>query len=193
MKKLLGSLLVLCLAVAAAGASDKEAPQGAWLQDGVKWTSAPPDINPHLQSAQVAILYFGKDHKFALIYCTVGRVPKQYMTISNGDPRGVYQGEWKTDRQSISVTYQLVEATILPKGQKLPGPMQHATIKVSQGPRMTFEGKTFRRAVALDMSAAEAVYGVPKSSRNASEQKDDALPKSQAAMRATRLDTVTTR
>jgi len=155
--------LVFCLAVAAL-ASDQGSPQGAWLQDGTKWTNAPADINPHLQSAPVALLYFGKDHRFALLYCTVVRVPRQYMTISNGDPRAVYQGEWKARQRSISVAYQLVEATILLKGQELPGPMQYATIQVSSGALITLDGKTFRRAASLDKSASEALHGTKPSS-----------------------------
>ncbi len=185
MKKL-ALLILTSLFVVAWGASDKEAPRGAWLQDGLKWTQAPPDINPHLRSAQAAILFFGEDHKFAIIYCTVGRETKKYMTISNGDPRGVYRGEWTANQSSISVTYRLEEATILQKGQTLPGPMQRATVKISQGSVMTFEAKTFRRAVALDKSASEAVYGVRQSSRNLGGQKDKPSVKSEEATPTTR-------
>ena len=163
-------LLVLCSATAAR-ASAKETPRGAWLE-GAKWTNAPPDINRHLQSAQVAILYFDKDHKFALIYCTVNRIPKQYVTISNGDPRGVYQGEWKANQHGISVTYRLVEATILQQGQQLPGPMQRATIEISQDSTMLLEGETFRRGVALDKSATEAVYGVGQTEQKQASTQD---------------------
>jgi hypothetical protein len=147
--------------------SDTNVVEGAWLEDGLKWTNAPRDINPHLQSAQAEILYFGEDHKFALIHCTVIRQPKQNMTISNGDPRGVYQGEWTGNEHALSVTYRLVEATILPKGQTLPGPIQHGTIKSSHN-SLTLEGKSFRRVAGLDQSAGEAVNGVKAASPSAS-------------------------
>jgi hypothetical protein len=143
--------------------SDTNVVEGAWLEDGVKWTNAPRDINPHLQSAQAEVLYFGKDHKFGLIHCTVIRQPKQKITISNGDPRGVYQGEWTCGEHALSVTYRLVEATILPKGQALPGPIQHGTIKSSHN-SLTFDEKSFRRVVGLDQSADEAVNGIKAAS-----------------------------
>ena len=127
---------------------------GAWLETDAKWVSVPKDVAPNEQWAQAAVFYFGKDHKFSLIYCTVIRVPERYMNISNGDPRGVYTGQWSVHEDRISVTYQLVEQTILLKDQKLPGPMQSATIKISGGPILNFDGKRFRRAVALDESAS---------------------------------------
>ncbi len=154
------ALLLSLFWLSAAGIADGNTLEGAWLEDGIKWIDAPSDINPHLQSAQAAILYFGKDHKFGLIYCTVVRQAKQNMTISNGDPRGVYRGEWNANEHAVSVTYRLVEATILPSGQKLPGPVQSATIKLSAGPDLVFDGKSFSRAVTLDLSADEAVNGI---------------------------------
>jgi len=160
--------LILCLLVfsplLAFGTSDESTLEGAWLQDGVKWVNAPRDIDRNLQSGQAAIVYFTKDHKFAILYCTLYRVRQRNPEISHGDPRGVYQGEWKLDRQTVSISYQLVEATILMKGQKLPGPMQHAVITISQGPVLTFDRHKFRRAAHLDKSADEAVYGVRQSS-----------------------------
>jgi hypothetical protein len=51
------AILVLC---------PSEAPlAGAWLLDGVKWTNAPRDIDPQLQSGGAGVLYFRKDHSFA--------------------------------------------------------------------------------------------------------------------------------
>ena len=156
-KKFILLTVILCFPLIGVIPS-QDFPQGAWLRDGSKWESAPRDINPQLQSAEAAILYFGKDHKFALIYCTVGRAPKQYMVISNGDPRNVYEGEWKTEDKSISVTYRLVEATILRSDQKLPGPIRHGIIELSNGTVVIFKKETYRRVAALDRSAAEAVH-----------------------------------
>jgi hypothetical protein len=185
-------LLLLLYPLGMGEASPANALEGAWLQDGTKWTNAPPDINPHLQSGWAVILYFGKDRSFSLIYCVVGRVPKEYMTISHGDPLTLYSGRWEAEIDGIAVEYRLVSRTVPAIGERLPGPMHVATIKNSPGV-LTFEGKMFRREVALDKSAAEAVYGVSQSSRNAPEQKGDALPKSQAGIRTTPPDTLTTR
>jgi hypothetical protein len=80
-------------------------------------------------------------------------VPKKYMNISNGDPRGVYRGEWSIHDGTVSLTYQLVEQTGLTQGQKLPGPMQHASITISGGPTLGFDAKQFRREPLLDGSA----------------------------------------
>ena len=133
MKKLT-TLLFLFLLSLYVRASDNDKLRGAWLEEGVKWMNVRADVNPHLQWAQAGILYFDKDNKFGLIYCTVNRVPGKYMIISAGDPRGVYKGEWKTNDHTISITYQLVEATVLKVGEKLPGPMKSGTIEVPSTP-----------------------------------------------------------
>jgi hypothetical protein len=143
--------------------------EGAWLEVDSKWINAPKEVAPDEQWSQTAVIYFGKDHKFALIHCTVIQVPKKYMTISNGDPRGVYTGEWSIHDDTVVLTYQLVELTIVPEGQKLPGPVQQAKIKIPSGPTVGFGGKQFRRELALDESAARAVAGtirVPAHDRN---------------------------
>ena len=163
MKKLALLFLLSSLSLTL-GRSNGEAPQGAWLQDGVKWTSAPPDINPHLQSGGAAVLYFKGDQSFALIYCTVGRIPNQYMTISHGDPQTLYLGTWKFHGDRIAAEYRLVSRTVRIVGENLPGPIQRTTIKRSRG-ILIFEGKTFRRAPALDKDAAEVAYGIQSSSR----------------------------
>jgi hypothetical protein len=152
-----------------AAAPNQTALKGAWLEVDSKWINAPKEVAPHEQWSQTALIYFGKDHKFALIYCTVYQVPKKYMTISNGDPRGVYTGEWSIHDETVALTYQLVEQTIVLEGQKLPGPVQHANIKISSGPTLGFGGKQFRREVALDESAGRAMSGtirVPAHDRN---------------------------
>jgi len=133
---------------------------GAWLEIGVNWIGAPAEINPHLQYGQAQIVYFGRDHVFAVIYCTINRVPKQYMTISAGDPQGVYRGKWKLDGDDIAVEYRLVDRTIEVRGEKLPGPIQRAAIKISSQ-ILTFDRKKFRRSLELDKSSSEVVYGVP--------------------------------
>jgi hypothetical protein len=167
-------LLVLIFLPSLAVRSDTNFLDGAWLQDDVKWVNAPPDINPQLQSGSAAVLYFGKDQTFALIYCTVGREPKKYMTISHGDPQNLFLGKWETRGENILVEYRLVSRTIhtIPK-EELPGPIQHATMKVSHN-ILSFDRKTFRptpglnerifhRTPELDKSAAEVLSGTERS------------------------------
>jgi hypothetical protein len=152
MKKLVSFIFLLALNQWAPASQ----PRGAWLEEGVKWTKVRPDINPELQWAEVRIIFFGKQKTFGLIYCTVNRVPGR-MTISPGDPRGVYKGDWRVDGSRIITKYRLVEATLPQRGQKLPGPFESRIIQMSRGAALTLDGKTFRRAPALDTAAAEAL------------------------------------
>lgn len=158
--KTLTALLLLAFLPAFVAGLDEGHVQGAWLQDGVKWTKAPPDINPHLQTGEAEILYFGKDQTFAIIHCVVNRVPKEYETISHGDGQVVYRGKWEAAGDSIAVEYRLVSRTVKIKGEALPGPIQHATIKTSDRV-LHLEKKTFHRTVGLDRSAAEVMNGLP--------------------------------
>jgi hypothetical protein len=160
MKKML-PLMVLIFLPSLAVRSDTSFSDGAWLQDGVKWVNAPRDINPQLQSGSAAVLYFGKDQTFALIYCTVGREPKKYMTISHGDPRSVYIGKWEVHGNDIAIEYRLVDRTVKIKGEKLPGQIQHAAIKMSRN-ILSFDKKIFRRSLELDKSAAEVLSGTER-------------------------------
>jgi hypothetical protein len=59
-------------------------PRTAWLQTDLKWEKAPATINPRLRTSTAAILYFGEDHTFALMYRVVNQVPGEYTTIRNG-------------------------------------------------------------------------------------------------------------
>lgn len=132
---------------------------GAWLQDSVKWTEAPRDVNAHLQSGSATVMYFSEDHTFALIECWVYREPGRYIVISHGDGRSVYLGKWEPKGDDIAVEYRLVDRTIRIKGEVLPGPVQQATIKVAAG-LLSFEGMRFRRTTKLDRSAGEVLNGV---------------------------------
>jgi hypothetical protein len=161
MKTLTALLLLVCIPLFGSGLDEGDI-RGAWLQRGAKWTNAPPDINPHLQTAETEILYFGKDLDFAIIDCVVNRVPKEYETISHGDGRSVYLGKWNAAGDDLGVEYRLVDRTLKIKGEVLPGPMQHATLKASHGV-LDFGGKIFHRAVGLDKSAAEVLNGLPSS------------------------------
>ena len=76
-----------------------------------EWINAPAELNARLQTGQAAILYFGADHSFAIIYCVVNRVPKQYVTISHGDGQVVYLGKWAAAGDQVSATYRLTSHT----------------------------------------------------------------------------------
>ena len=155
-----GVLLVVFISAAQSftGSFDETILPGAWLQEGAKWENAPPDINPHLQSAQVEVLYFAKDRSFAIIDCTVGREPGKYEVISHGDPKGIYRGEWRPDGDGIEVVYRLEFRTIRIQGQRLPGPVYRGSIKLS-GALLNFNHLTFRRDSSLDASASETLRG----------------------------------
>jgi hypothetical protein len=190
MKSLKALLLLLCLS-ALARALDEDHVEGAWLKDGVKWTNAPPGINPHLQAGQAEILYFAKDHSFAIIDCTLYRVPKQYETISHGDGRGVYLGKWEAAGEDIAVEYRLVDRTVKITGEALPGPTQHAKIRASL--RTLRMQSTFHRAAGLDKDAAEVVGGLPQSSRITEGQKASTARKREVSTPTIGLDTLTMR
>ena len=78
------------------------------------------------------------------------------MTISNGDTRGVYTGEWSMQDDTVALTYQFVERTIVLQSQKLPGPVQHTNIKLCSRTTLGFAGKQFHREVALDVASRPA-------------------------------------
>jgi hypothetical protein len=59
---------------------------------------------------------------------------------------------------------RLVDRTVKIKGEVLPGPIEHATIKASRG-ILHLEKGSFHRAADLDKDAAEVVGGLPQSSR----------------------------
>lgn len=158
----LGIVALLFLLIPVSAGAGKHDLQGAWLQDGIKWIGAPPDINRRLQTAEAVILYFGEDRTFGLVYCWVIRVPHQYITISHGDPRTVSRGHWRSSHESVEVDYRLIERTVAIKGEDLPGPNQTATITRSRG-TLTYGGKTYRRVPDLDDAAREAVNGAGKS------------------------------
>ena len=158
MKTVTTLLLLICFPALAAK-PDVGRVRGAWLREGVKWVNAPPDVSPRLQSGEAAILYFGNDHTFALIYCWLYREPKRYITISHGDPRDVYLGKWTAEGNDIAVEYRLVDRTVKIKGELLPGPVQHAKIKISRA-LFHLEKNSFRRATGLDKDAAEVVAGL---------------------------------
>ena len=162
MKTTIAFFLLTCLPMLLLGHDERQV-EGAWLRDGVEWTKAPEGMNPHLKLGDAQILYFGKDHTFLIIYCVIYRAPKQGEVISHGDPRDVYLGKWEVRGDDIIVKYRLVGRTVRIKGEELPGPVQHSSIKVSRD-ILYLEKNSFRRAEGLDKDAAEVMAGLQNTS-----------------------------
>jgi hypothetical protein len=129
---------------------------GAWLQNNIKWVTAPPDVNPNLHCGQAIILFLGTDHTFSLIYATVNRVPKKYEVISEGDGQVVFIGTWQSSGENFIVKYRLVSRTVQVAGEALPGPIKQDRIRKTLSGLM-FEQNTFHRSVALDVSVRDVV------------------------------------
>lgn len=148
--------IVLWSVTTVALAQPGKALQGAWLQEGIKWAKAPKEINPRLSSGRAAIVYFGPDHAFAVIYATVNRVPREYEVICNGCGQVVYSGTWEIDDKTIKVKYRLVSRTVEVAGEQLPGPVKEDTAKL-KGDAIVFLGHSFHRATELDANVREFV------------------------------------
>jgi hypothetical protein len=151
---------IVFLSVTVALAQPGQSPQGAWLQDGIKWSKAPKEINPKLSSGRAAIAYFGRDHKFSLIYATVNRVQREYEIICNGCGQVVYLGSWELAEKTIKVKYRLVSRTVQIIGEQLPGPVQEDSAKI-EGDAVVFLGHSFHRSTALEANVKEFVPPVP--------------------------------
>jgi hypothetical protein len=147
---------VVLWSVTVALAQPSQAPQGAWLQDGIKWSKAPKEINPKLSYGRAAIAYFGPDYTFSLIYATVNRVQGEYEVICNGCGQVVYSGSWELAEKTIKVKYRLVSRTIQVSGEQLPGPVKEDAAKI-EGDAVVFLGHSFHRSTALDASVKEFI------------------------------------
>ncbi len=156
MKRIFPLLLLLCL-TSGCHAQEKMAPEGAWIQDGIVWSSPPADVNPTLQYAQTAILYFAPDHTFALLYATVNRVPSKYEVVSNGDGQIVYLGTWQGRPDGgIAAEYRLVSRSVQKPGESLPGSAENRRATRS-GAFIVFDGRKFQRDSALDASVRDVI------------------------------------
>ncbi len=118
----------------------------------------PKEINPRLSSGHAAIVYFGPDHAFAVIYATVNRVPREYEVICIGCVvRWVYSGTLGIIGEKIvKVKFRLVSRTIEVTGEQLPGPVREDTVKLD-GRAIVFLGHSFHRATDLDANIREFV------------------------------------
>jgi hypothetical protein len=156
MRKLAVFLIVLCSITTATLGQPIQGPQGAWLQDGLKWSKAPKKINPKLSSARGAVLYFGSDHNFTLIYTTINRVPGEYEVICGGCGQVVYSGSWELGKQTIKVKYRLVSRTVDVPGEQLPGPVKEDTAKIEDD-AVLFLGYSFHRSTALSANIRDFI------------------------------------
>ena len=157
------AVVLVCLIALGAGKQkagiDADQLRGAWLQTDLKWESAPKQVNPHLRTSTGALLYFGDDHTFALMYCVVNQVPGEYTSISHGDGIALYRGRWTVDRKGVAVWYEFV--SMRPKqwpgfpGQGLP--IEHAIIHLHRN-QLSLSDMKFVREPKLDEDAGEAVF-----------------------------------
>jgi len=148
--------LVILLIISGCSKQDSGPSAGAWIRNDASWVAPPKEINPRLQSAPAAILYFGADHTFSLIYARVNRVPKEYEVISNGDGQEIYLGTWTTNGVNIDLKFRLVERTVRSPGENLPGPALAETAQLKAA-GIVFRGHSFSRDAELDSSVTEFV------------------------------------
>ena len=123
-------------------------PLGAWRQTNVTWKKPPAELQLKQRYAEAAVLYFGPDQRFVLMYATVIQSPTSE-AISGGDGRVVYVGTWKRVGKSIHVEYRLVSRTVQKEGETLPGPVQSTDVAV-KGSTVVFQKDQFKRDVKLD-------------------------------------------
>lgn len=121
---------------------------GAWRQSGLKWKKPPAELQLKQRYAESAILYFGRNHEFAVMYATVIQGPHAE-GVSRGDGRVVYLGTWNADGIVLRVEYQLVSRTVLVENETLPGSMQIGEIQVKKG-ALLFKKMLFHRDRQLD-------------------------------------------
>jgi hypothetical protein len=123
-------------------------PQGAWRQSGVEWNKPPAEIQIQELYAETALLYFGPNHEFSVVYATVIQGPKSE-GVSHGDGRVVYLGKWKSDRAKLRVEFRLVSRTVRKGGEIIPGPVEQTEISMQDG-ALLFRKMSFTRDKELD-------------------------------------------
>lgn len=138
----------LCLLAGAASTAPVMPPAGAWRQANVTWKKPPAALKLKERYAEAAVLYFSPDQRFLLLYGTIIQQPK-HEGKSVGDACTAYMGTWKLTGNSISVEYRLVSATIVQKGETLPGPIKSEGIHV-KGSTLLFQRDRFERDKNLD-------------------------------------------
>ena len=69
--------------------------------------------------AETALLYFGSNHEFSVVYATVIQGPTAE-GVSRGDGRVVYLGTWKLEGAKLSVEYRLASRQCARTARKSP-------------------------------------------------------------------------
>lgn len=156
------AVVLVCFIALGAGKQnagiDVDQLRGAWLQRDLRWEKAPKQVNARLRTSTATLLYFADDHTFALMYCVVNQVPREYTSISHGDGVGLYRGQWTADRKGVAVWYEFVP--MRPKqwtGFPGPGlPIEHAMIHRDRN-QLSLGDMKFIREPKLDEDARETM------------------------------------
>jgi hypothetical protein len=137
---------------------------GLWLPDHPNWQKFPygdPNLHQTENVAQMALLYFGENGKFALLEGTVNRKPHDFIAISQGDPQTVYAGRW-TGVDHGFARYRLVSATEA-EGQMLPKVERIVTFSFRADGHIIVDGKSYQRAGReLDYAFRRTLKKVPE-------------------------------
>ena len=141
------SCLLLWILSMAPG-TDALAPERAWRQSDVKWNKPPAELQLEERYAETALLYFGSNHEFSLVYATVIQGPKSE-GVSRGDGQVVYLGKWKSEGAKVGVEYRLASRTVRKDGEETPGPLERAEISKQNG-LLLFLKMRFTRDEQLD-------------------------------------------
>lgn len=115
----------------------------------MRWQKPPAELD-YLKEryAEAAVLYFSPDQRFLLLYGTIIQ-PPQHEGKSVGDACTAYMGTWKLTGKSIRIEYRLVSATIVQKGETLPGPIKKDDVHV-KGNALLLQKDHFERDKNLD-------------------------------------------
>jgi hypothetical protein len=130
---------------------------GSWRQSGIKWTRPPAELHLKERSAESAILYFGANHQFALLYGNVIQ-GSGWETLSHGDSQVIYLGTWEADGATVHVKYQLIRRTISKPNETMPGPMQMGEIQIEKN-ALLFEKMQFHGDRRLDNDLRDTSQG----------------------------------
>ena len=118
---------------------------GAWVTVKMRWEHAPRYVNPKLETASTAVLYFDANQHFANVGCVVDREPGRYITISAGDGQLVSYGNWDGHLPE-KVRYRLISRTVPRLGEMLPGPWQSELVISNRKGYLLFKGELYRKS-----------------------------------------------
>ena len=117
------------------------------------WKKPPAELELKGRYAGAAVLYFSPNQRFLLFYGTIIQQPK-HEDKSVGDACVAYMGTWKLTGNSVRVEYRRVSATIVEKGETLPGPIKNEDIHV-KGNALLLQKDRFERDKNLDSQFKE--------------------------------------